>query len=328
MRVMRIVGRSAQPLGSTPRFFGDFRFHTQISKVCLNGFSKPLSAGPQFGNRYVCTNALSSQTTSYLRNNENGAEIFLVGTAHVSKESAAEVRDVIGRVKPNAVMVELCPGRAARLRSQQPTNDLDIFRKLLTSIFKPGSNVSAELLKFSFQGFYGVLRNLGLEVGIEFKAALEAAEKQNARIVYGDRNVQETLSRLASTVKFEDMVKMMAGKGPAVPKSLLDALDFAMSDRTKNNNKENIESHVEAMKTRAMANQMTAYLRQINPALAAVLIDERDEIMVQSLRNLKGRVVGVVGLAHLDGIECRWNMLQGTGRSQNERDCAELFTRR
>jgi hypothetical protein len=34
--------------------------------------------------------------------------------------------------------------------------------------------------------------------------------------------------------------------------------------------------------------------------------DERDEVMVQSLSQLQGRVVGVVGLAHLDGIERRW----------------------
>lgn len=311
------MGRSAQ---STPFWGAESRFITQTNKMCHTRMIKTLSVYHWSRNRHVCTEALSSQTTSYLRNNQNGAEIYLVGTAHVSKESAAEVRDVIGLVKPNVVMVELCPGRAARLRSSQPTSELDIFKRLLASIFKPGSNISAELLKFSFQGFYGVLRNLGLEVGIELKAALEAADEQNARIIYGDRNVQETLSRLASTIKIEDMIKMMTGNGPAVPKSLINAFDFAMSDRQRNNNKENLERHVEAMKTRDMANQMTSYLRQINPALAAVLIDERDEIMVQSLQNLKGRVVGVVGLAHLDGIERRWNALQGIGRLQMQRD--------
>ena len=101
---------------------------------------------------------------------------------------------------------------------------------------------------------------------------------------------------------------------------------------------------VEALKTRKSAQQMSQLLRKMNPALAAVLIDERDEvinkilqhpkqarhlqlitklpshiticvqIMVQNLRNLKGRVVGVVGLAHLDGIERIWRDLQ-EGRS-------------
>ena len=32
--------------------------------------------------------------------------------------------------------------------------------------------------------------------------------------------------------------------------------------------------------------------------------------MVEALSRLEGRVVGVVGLAHLDGIERRWEQLQ------------------
>ena len=43
--------------------------------------------------------------------------------------------------------------------------------------------------------------------------------------------------------------------------------------------------------------------------------DERDEIMTQALLRLEGRVVGVVGLAHLDGIERRWEQLQTSGRA-------------
>lgn len=38
--------------------------------------------------------------------------------------------------------------------------------------------------------------------------------------------------------------------------------------------------------------------------------DERDQHMVESLSRLEGRVVAVVGLAHLDGIERRWEALQ------------------
>ncbi len=43
--------------------------------------------------------------------------------------------------------------------------------------------------------------------------------------------------------------------------------------------------------------------------------DERDEIMTDALLRLEGRVVGVVGLAHLDGIERRWEQLQASGRA-------------
>lgn len=49
----------------------------------------------------------SPDTTAVLRNLHNGAEIYLVGTAHVSKRSAEEVREVISLVQPDAVMLEL-----------------------------------------------------------------------------------------------------------------------------------------------------------------------------------------------------------------------------
>ena len=48
----------------------------------------------------------------------------------------------------------------------------------------------------------------------------------------------------------------------------------------------------------------------MNPQLAAALIDERDQVMVDCLSKLQGRVVGVVGLAHLDGMERRWQEMQ------------------
>lgn len=101
----------------------------------------------------TASSAVLSNTTSFLRNLHNGAEvrarcaaafpvcsqcqarlprrcrcadapplararqIFVVGTAHVSKRSAEEVREMLRLVKPKTVLVELCPQRAARLRA-------------------------------------------------------------------------------------------------------------------------------------------------------------------------------------------------------------------
>lgn len=46
-----------------------------------------------------------------------GMQIFLVGTAHVSRNSAEEVRELIKVVRPSTIMVELCQKRADKLRS-------------------------------------------------------------------------------------------------------------------------------------------------------------------------------------------------------------------
>ena len=45
----------------------------------------------------------------------------------------------------------------------------------------------------------------------------------------------------------------------------------------------------------------------MHPASTRIILDERDDILTRSLRACEGpRIVGVVGLAHLDGIEQRW----------------------
>ena len=43
-----------------------------------------------------------------------------------------------------------------------------------------------------------------------------------------------------------------------------------------------------------------------------ILVHERDAYMVEKLYQLEGRVVGVVGLGHLDGIERLWESKQGS----------------
>jgi len=260
-----------------------------------------------------------SQTTSLLRNLDNGAEVFLVGTAHVSKRSAQEVRDMINVVKPDVVMVELCSGRAARLRRTGQTSDGDFLKDALVSLFAPGANMSQQMFKFGLQGLYRFLRSLGLDPGGEFKVALDVAEEHGARIVYGDREVGETLKRLAASITAQDVFRLLSGAGPQPPQQMVDFFQSGGLQGTTSV----LESQVEAMKTRQMAREMAEFLRQINPELAAALIDERDEVMARSLRQLKGRVVGVVGLAHLDGIEKQWEAMQRlqtstiTNRSKN-----------
>lgn len=256
--------------------------------------------------------AVLSQTTSFLRNLDNGAEIFLCGTAHVSKKSAHEVREMIRIIQPQTVFVELCQQRAHRLRTGKQTTDADFLRESLNQFFQPGTNIGQNLFKVGMQGFYRALQSLGMEVGGEFKAAMEAADQQGAQIVYGDRSVQETMQRLSAAIKAEDVLRMLlSGTASPLPNFEFDTTEF--SSYNSQTFTSQIEAQVESMKTRKIAREMSTWVRELNPALASALIDERDEFMVQKLRKLKGRVVGAVGLAHLDGIERRWEEMQPGG---------------
>jgi TraB/PrgY/gumN family len=48
-------------------------------------------------------------------------EIYIVGTSHVSEESAVDVARAINAIRPDAVIVELCKGRSAVLYQDQGT---------------------------------------------------------------------------------------------------------------------------------------------------------------------------------------------------------------
>ncbi|HNS66635.1 MAG TPA: TraB domain-containing protein, partial [Mesotoga infera] len=53
-------------------------------------------------------------------------EIILIGTAHVSKNSAEEVKQVIEEEKPDSVAIELCNSRYQSMQDQDRWKKTDI----------------------------------------------------------------------------------------------------------------------------------------------------------------------------------------------------------
>ncbi|KAK9818306.1 hypothetical protein WJX72_010357 [[Myrmecia] bisecta] len=285
----------------------------QISQVTNLRAAWPL------GGSGACTRSFSAKvqptpdTTLYLRNLDNGAEIFLVGTAHVSRKSAEQVQQMIQVVKPEVVMLELDATRARKLRSQSTSEQGSFLKDFLAHMGMPGAAFSESLLKAGMSGFYHVLRTLGLDPGLEFKVAIEEAERTGARLVYGDQDAQVTMKRLTQALggpnglTIMDLLRLMVSNpSHPIPPDLYQLLKGGLSS--------SLEARVEAMKNRQMARSMTQYMRDVHPKLAQALIDERDEIMVDCLRGLRGKVVAVVGLAHLDGIESRWQAAGATAK--------------
>ena len=100
---------------------------------------------------------------------------------------------------------------------------------------------------------------------------------------------------------WEDVLALMSGNvkpgGPEPP-----PMDGGMHD---------MERAIENLKTRAHIRQMREFLAHQMPKVSRVFVDERDEIMVDALlRHGDERVVAVVGMAHMDGIERRWEETQ------------------
>ncbi|KAI3945686.1 hypothetical protein MKW98_022960 [Papaver atlanticum] len=72
-----------------------------------------------------------------LKNSNNGAQIYLIGTCHVSKQSAETVKKVIDYVMPDVVAVEQCKKRAMSMWNSKP-EDATFYKLLCKSMRAPG----------------------------------------------------------------------------------------------------------------------------------------------------------------------------------------------
>lgn len=129
----------------------------------------------------------------------NGTRVYLVGTAHVSSESAREVADVVARVQPAAVVLELDEGRYRRLLQSADEGDVYGLRRSQTpgSLALGAMAVTGRALPHAMRLVYVVAGAvLGTPPGAEFLAAREAAEQVGASVVLADRPERVTLNRL------------------------------------------------------------------------------------------------------------------------------------
>lgn len=91
-------------------------------------------------------------TATLLRNLKTGAEVYLVGTAHVSQKSAVEVREMIQLVRPQTVVMELCPARLAKLRDSSQSSP-GFIQALFSSLGLPGG-LQSKLVGAGLSGAY------------------------------------------------------------------------------------------------------------------------------------------------------------------------------
>ena len=259
-----------------------------------------------------------------------GAEVTLVGTAHISMESAELVRNVIQQVKPNAVMVELDPSRAGKLMQRSKGDGAPVVASDEQLGASSASNaptygigkLAGRLLRGDMQeagsqavgvglsGLYKQMDQMGFQSGAEFVAAVEEADKLGATIVLGDRDARVTISRLRDALG-EILSTGMLQTAGAPPQALLQAAGGS-SEMTK----ENVQATIDVIKQREVVRELASYMRSELPPLYRALIGERDEYMANSILKAESvggaqSIVAVVGLAHVDGIERL--LLRGTG---------------
>jgi pheromone shutdown-related protein TraB len=222
--------------------------------------------------------ALPSSTTVL---NYQGRTITLVGTAHVSKKSVADVEQVIDTLRPDAVCVELDQTRYDNLVDEDRFKKLDIFQIIKQ---KKTLYFLATLTLSAFQKRLG--DQLGVKPGAEMHAAIEKAKGIGAQLVLADRDIQATLKRTWARLSFWNRTELLS--------SLIGGF-FAAHEID--------EGQVEQMKDKDTLGEMMKEFAKAMPRLQEPLIDERDRYLIASVREAPGsNVVAVVGAAHVEGM--------------------------
>jgi pheromone shutdown protein TraB len=145
---------------------------------------------------------------------------------------------------------------------------------------------------------------------LEFKVASDEAGRLHSQLVLGDIEGDTTLRNLSQALlPMITRLLSVSLSGKSDPLTLLQRLkDTGMRLQPG----ESLEDMIERQKNRAVFREFRNKFEPLAPEFFEVMLNVRDARMVSALRNeCKGpRVVGVVGLAHLDGIERRWRELQ------------------
>lgn len=208
-------------------------------------------------------------------------EFVLVGTAHISQESADLVRQVIETEKPDCVCVELDPQRYKALAEQRKWEELDL--KVVIRQ-KQLSTLLISLLLSSYQKKLG--EKLGVQPGIELLEATKVAREHDIPIELCDRDIRITLRRAWNSMTFFKKMQLLSTGLAGV---------FVDHEITEENLKE--------IRKRDVLTELMTELGRVMPVLKKVLVDERDIYLTEKMRRAKGnKIVAVVGAGHINGI--------------------------
>ena len=212
-----------------------------------------------------------------------GKEIILIATAHVSKQSAELVKEVIDREQPDSICVELDQDRYNNIKNPKAWDDTDLVQVIKD---KKVGFMLANLVLGSYQK--RLAKQLDTNVGQEMIQGIRSAEETGAELVLADRSIQTTFMRIWRKMTLKEKFDLLLN------------LFFALDDEEENEiNDEEIGKLLQQdMLEAAMANMKEEF-----PKIGDILLCERDQHLANKIKNAPGKkIVAVLGGAHVAGV--------------------------
>jgi pheromone shutdown-related protein TraB len=211
-----------------------------------------------------------------------GKEIILIATAHVSKESALLVKQVIEAEKPDSVCIELDEGRYQTIQNPKAWENTDIIKVIKSN------RVGFLLVNLALSSYQKkIAKQMGNAVGGEMIQGIASAKETGAALVMADRDIQTTFLRIWRKLSLFEKAKLIV------------SLVFSFDD-----DKEVTEQDLKELMQSDMLESVMAGMKKQFPKIGEILIHERDQFLASKIRSAPGRkVVAVLGGAHVPGIK-------------------------
>ena len=214
--------------------------------------------------------------------NYKDKEIYLVKTAHVSKNSINDVKECIGEVKPDSICIELDEDRYKKISDPEKWSDTDIVKIIKE---KKVGFLLVNLILASFQRRMAI--NMDSNSGGEMLEGIKQAKELNVPLVLADRPIKTTFSRIWNSLGLYEKSKLIV----SIIGSIFDDEEISEED-------------LQALKE---ADALEAALNEVGkefPNVKKILVDERDAYLSSKIKNAPGKkIVAIIGAAHAGGIE-------------------------
>lgn len=213
-------------------------------------------------------------------------EFILVGTKHISLESAALVQKVITEEQPSAVCIELDDQRFENMKDANQWQNLNIIQVIKE---KKAPMLIMKIVYAALQK--KMAKELDTKPGVDMQAAIDTAEAHDIPLWMVDRNVNTTFTKIWRSMSFGEKMKFIYAF-------------FGTTDELEAAQKQTAaDSTIEELLDSDMLDTLFANLKEKLPNFYHQMIEERNQyIATKSLDAPGDKVVIVMGKGHLTGV--------------------------
>ena len=136
--------------------------------------------------------------------NYQNKTLYLIKTAHVSKNSVEDVKRIIDEIKPDAICIELDKERKETLLNKEGWRNTDI-----TKVIKE-HKVGFLLVNVILSSFQKrMAAKMDTQSGGEMLEGIRKAEELKVPLILADRNIKTTFKRIWNSLGLKEKMKLL-----------------------------------------------------------------------------------------------------------------------